>query len=295
MSTKIYNGYKLPLLNLQELMEWLYKFRDAIREKADELYATKMATIATTLVDSYALGQTKMSKELRKISLDKNKISPSFAAFKIIENAREEIKKTKRRNPEFDFECNIVLIPTKDKILIQLFSEQNAFARILKDLGAAEYPYWNNCDRPDDVTQEDWDLRGEEWDVALSAGSNLYIPALAGIQFDPIADYIRGGFDSYVDFVSTLEQRSLFYATNLERNKWFRSKGGLKEDKMSKMIGLLQEFNAWTKTEEGQKAIEKTRVEEVLPKLKPVLSKEDFQKEYVYSDEGVEVDVSFDI
>ena len=85
----------------------------------------------------------------------------------------------------FDFKCNLELLPIKDKTLFMLYTQkkeyQSIFGYVDKDdieHSSEKYPqispymYYNNSDRPNTLTKEEWDNRRENWNKALRKNNN---------------------------------------------------------------------------------------------------------------------------
>lgn len=53
-------------------------------------------------------------------------------------------------------------------ILVNWYGEHQGYEKALKKTGLFEdYGYWNNTDEPEDMTYEEWQARGKEWDSLM--------------------------------------------------------------------------------------------------------------------------------
>jgi hypothetical protein len=57
VSTKIYNGYRLPKLSLDDLNQWVRCFRAAMQRLSEEKFRRRIAELAAELHDDYHLGR----------------------------------------------------------------------------------------------------------------------------------------------------------------------------------------------------------------------------------------------
>lgn len=67
---------------------------------------------------------------------------------------------------DVDFDFNVSLLPLPDKTLLIPFGE-NAKCRKIFQKYTQEYGYWNNCDKPDEISDEEWEQRRHDWDLVL--------------------------------------------------------------------------------------------------------------------------------
>lgn len=140
MSTKIYNGYAMPEMTLQELFAFCAKVRDRMSEAATEAWRAAF-----------------MEADFRK------------GWSKIHENVCEADRKGLRH--PLDFKAEAVFIQGEGKLLVITFWEQkHLFTPIWLEAGGEglrPYHYWDNVDPDDDVPYDAWEARGKEWDRVL--------------------------------------------------------------------------------------------------------------------------------
>jgi len=178
MSTKIYNGYLLDDMNVIELQKFLINFSDLIEVERKKLYYTHLVRIATEIIDKTKYGIHFGHKQYIK----NDTIEPYWTAYRHVEEAVREIKMKGLRNPSCDFDCQVSIIPIENKILALLYTERQEFTQIWENLEqVSEYGYWNNVDPLESVTDEQWDRRKIDWDLAMPSG----VPAKTCLSFDP--------------------------------------------------------------------------------------------------------------
>lgn len=100
---------------------------------------------------------------------------------------------TLKRSVPFNYDQNICIFPLEDKTLFLAYGDEleNELRRILDSdeiadvefrnkFGLSEYGYWNNTDKPEELTDAEWSERGKIWAIAIG---DDYIPANHGISF----------------------------------------------------------------------------------------------------------------
>lgn len=169
MSTKIYNGYALPLMSLEELTTKCSEFRDLITNPIKQIYKELYVKLLVSALDHHCAG-------LEKIKTDTIFITVSDFLFK-------EFKKSDEGYRSYvDASFSFTLFPMKDKILAMVFSEQDTLTKIFIDyFNAQSYCYYNNTDKPEEVSDLEWEQRKDDWDSVLK---NYYIPALNGFHVE---------------------------------------------------------------------------------------------------------------
>lgn len=166
MSTKIYEAYRFPPYRLNEFLE----FVDAAMFKnvADRV--------------EVFMGQLKPEKVMEAVEerkKDKNwaKISDiklgCFSRFEIVVDMLKEAGKMRERTP-FDIDCGWNLWHYKDHFYAIPWGVQFAREGIEYPEWMESYAYWNSTDRPDEVTQEEWDNRRDTWEEVCLKEWNLH-------------------------------------------------------------------------------------------------------------------------
>lgn len=177
MSTKIYNGYKITKMNLSELDSFCMDLRNKIFEKAKELCIQKIAITSSRFVSSLFLESfDDFPKEIVERS---EKYTVLFAARKIYMNILQQ---------EDTFKCSFVFYPFKKDILATFHSAVAEFTDIFeKSEKVKEYGYWNNTDKPENVSDKEWNKRKKDWDTIFNRNKNFYsIPIKNGFLCDII-------------------------------------------------------------------------------------------------------------
>lgn len=259
MSTKIYNGYKLPNMSLLELKEFTDKLRGEIRETCNKMFYDKAALIITNIIDcSYVCSKEKLFK---KYNIKENEMNFSlfFKTWDTINKKNKEISKTQERNPLFDFSCEICLIPIENKILCLYFGEAKEYLNTFTSFKEiSSYYYYNNVDEPEDVSEEEWKQREKDWAKALPG---IGIPSENGfiVELNKDIPFIElGMLEEIIKNIPSFEAR--VNKTAIEKAINDNVKGDSYDD-YSKVYD-------WLKTDEGQLCLNenKKELEKILPK-----------------------------
>lgn len=180
MSTKIYQGVKINVPKLQDVVDLVRTYRkkhwekDAKKLKIDFIQGLASAWQNGNLVVTD--GATPMMK-FEMLWMEMCKLTKNEGV----------------RNRKVDTEFKLVIFPYKEYFLGIVYTEQEKwFDKFLKMPNVHEFGYWNNTDPPDDVTEEEWDERARIWNEALCDHGHG-VPAMEGFTID-ISDPSGPGF-----------------------------------------------------------------------------------------------------
>lgn len=189
MSTKIYDGL---IANTKDPFEAARQ----IREVLDVIYAEKLVELYEIVEKHRKDGSTyaELNKEILILDYEsfeepsKTIISSDLTTVKIV----EKLKSCQQRTMcNYDIGYNVTFIENGNKgenLLVLIYSAYNGYMEeILKSGVVSEYGYWNNTDEPDDVTEEEWEIRKKAWD-------KLDIPADDGVSFGNPSYLTSAGF-----------------------------------------------------------------------------------------------------
>lgn len=162
MSVRLYPGFKLPNCSLDQLLLALRQLEQDANRTAREVLAKETLALAVFARDAQAYG----------ITLDWLKPLPAddflLAASTHIAHLQEDAQARRGRAPDVDMGLELVLFPAGADLLGLVFTESRDLRALVAQLpGYLAYPYWDNQDCPEDLTQEAWDQRGAEWQAVL--------------------------------------------------------------------------------------------------------------------------------
>jgi hypothetical protein len=220
MSTKIYEGFQVSDLDYRQLHEEFVSLGEDARSQAEREF---VGWFARTLVENN-------DHEAWRTRLGMQSDGPT-TYFQVMELYRERVKKIRaemRRDPEVDWEFTVSFAPTDDGRWLGIpFCEKSSLIDLLKSRAwYGEYAYWNNTDRPDGVTEEEWESRRSEWDRVLGSG----IPArhMASFQFVCDMDLGAARLDDIVSSAPGDDERVQKVIEEASRHKYVSGLGELK-------------------------------------------------------------------
>jgi len=263
MSTKIFNGYYIDSCTLQELQAFSMSLRSQIKTKVEELYAKKLLSLSTYYFDKKFICNSPPLK-----------YCPLITAKWRIDDRFYNIEKTNTRDPEYDFGFDITFIPTPTKILMLVYTEQRDLISILKSFpNVHSYPYYNNIDRPATISESDWELRGEEWDKALSPYD---IPSLQGLSikclvYTPFLN--KEELLLYVHFIPSFEQRINHFA-KIKNAELFQSRHVRHYNSQPK----VHEYMDWIDSKIGIEKLKQLSFK-ISKQLQPIVTLDDLLKD----------------
>lgn len=185
MSTTIFTGFRIPMTEMYEFSQFIDSARKLLYNKWIEDYLRDIARSATRVYDSHLL-------DMNLIDSNSSPITP----FKHIMFKEFRAKSDDRDTLWARNETYLYLIPQPD-YLIGLTNQTWAFDTLIEsNLGVEEFGYWNNTDKPDNLTEEEWEFRKQVWDNLVGYGeinqyalnvliSPAYPPVIYENQLDP--------------------------------------------------------------------------------------------------------------
>lgn len=202
MSTTIYNGKKMPNMSLFELNEFYKHTRLEMMVAAKQEYYKFVVRIAQEiyvyLMTNEYVGHYDI--DLKEIDSKANEFKDD--AYALLDYARESANRIVRKTSDAiftydseddaDFDVSVVILPINGKTLCMPYAHNDILNNLLNsNENFEEYAYWNNTDKPDAISKEEWDLRRKDWDEALPCAG---IPKNNGIVLhlvDAVSDIIE--------------------------------------------------------------------------------------------------------
>lgn len=205
MSTKIYHGHEFPDGDLIAAISHLHGLRAEVAQEGARLIARRMAALAVRRFDA-------------AIRIGRPCPSPLSGALVTMLEEQSSAESGMRRDPMWDTRASVVLIPAEERVLALPYAEMPEIRAIITR-GLTPLPWWDNTDRPDEVTEEGWAETGRLWSAALSADP-LGRPSGCGVTVEFLGG---GGLPSIEDALDNLppdEERAeaIFRPEFVERN-----------------------------------------------------------------------------
>lgn len=199
MSTKIYNGLKLPNMSVFELNEMYKILRSKLIPIAQQEYYKFIAKIYQS-----AYVYVKLGVNICEYDINMSNLPPDADNDEILLFAKREacniISKTRNAilwsdaEPDADFEVSLSILPISDAILCIPSVNNSILSKELKTLlidyfHVQEYGYWDNTDMPDELTEDEWNKRRDDWNKALPDAlgvprQNGFVIKLVDSEFD---------------------------------------------------------------------------------------------------------------
>lgn len=177
MSTKIYNGLKLNGCNINDLFNILSdikpKLKDAAKIEAYKFlsnlfirnYDLKLS-YETIMKSIFWNNRYKKVKDYFELVNGRNNNNLLSLLANIINEMNYEMKNSLERNPSFDYNLNLTIYTDDKNILLYPCCEHKPMLKIIEE-SFIEYGYWNNSDRLENLSEDEWDDRRISWDKAL--------------------------------------------------------------------------------------------------------------------------------
>lgn len=188
MSTKIYGGFRIShpvsmdFLGLQARLNELSATLTEIARVESNKYVLRSAI---ERFDQDSLRKAGLIKALEAEDVDHEEDVDArdgyftCAILRLLERAAK-IEQTQRRDAAIDMSCEVVLLPHVSGLYGIAYTEHRAIENAFFASGGIErFAYWNNTDRPDDVTEDDWASRGRLWHELLQGSG---VPAECGLS-----------------------------------------------------------------------------------------------------------------
>jgi hypothetical protein len=155
MSTKIYQGYRLP--NVKTLKDLEILRTDLI---------TKAKTVKVQTATQLAIRSSVHMLDLYKVGFnvpDPKQTIFGYGYHKVQERFRK-FKKEPYRDPYYDLRFELIVFLTDPPLAIFIGENKNMISILANHPYIEWYGYWNNSDPPEDITDEEWEQREKDWE-----------------------------------------------------------------------------------------------------------------------------------
>lgn len=188
MSIKIFNAFELRGCSLEQALTELQKLRPLAYRKACEIVAKEVVERATLGWDAFQNG-------IESPAIEQNSgVSYLFAAALSIADEQEDVRRTQRKAPDVDIALSVCLIPTEGRVLGIGYGVRSDMRELLTLLpGYISYEYWDNQERPSEISEQEWDSRAKAWATALPGWC---APAEVGFSYALVSEEARPSLDA---------------------------------------------------------------------------------------------------
>lgn len=162
MSTKIHNGYRItgPDGSRPDPFVFATQLRAHLWPVYESAFTRALVLAAVTAVDA--------AEHAGKPAPD----GPIATAWLGLHDRQKKIDATRERDPEADFQCDVTFLADPDDptgpLYALLYTERPTYRATFERMpGVEPWPYWNNTDRPENLTDEEWQHRADTWDRVI--------------------------------------------------------------------------------------------------------------------------------
>ena len=285
MSTSICDAFRLPMILASEVRQFLESFRARATPVYEDLLADRMATLAVKNIDRRACGLSPVWKiggdgqDKPSFSRHEMPISHSYDA---VRHRMKRVLETKHRDPEFDLECSLVLMPHVDgHAYVMAFTEQREYINVLRAVpGIEDFSYWDGTDPPETIAHADWKKRGATWDEVMPSG----VPFQHGWSMDLVgpSPIHYPTVAAVLTKVPPLYERVWFITRNLAFNafaKAIEARDGTgrdtEDEQMSRAVERMLEFEDWRRTDGSAYVAQVSAI--VAARLRPEITEDDLR------------------
>lgn len=230
MSLVIENAYKfneeMDITTLKEYTDSISKF---LKGRLEENLKEEMSKLISLILDFKFIGKTKEEiRDLIDCEYD-YLIKGDMNVYRLISNLIERDTNSKAMlHTAFDIVTKLRIYPVNNKVLFVVSSSKNLtkvvansedkrIDLITENFPVLEYEYWNNTDKPDEISEEEWSIRAEDWN------SIIYKPFNWSVRIDndliPTHLLISGINEVIDDIESLYEYRVNLLALTLVNNE----------------------------------------------------------------------------
>jgi hypothetical protein len=247
MSTKIYDAV-ISELSLEQLLENFKKEIPVVKKIVKSEYNRLLAQQSIELFDA---SETLTIKEAIGNANAKN------------QETLDSIKLNARVPYDLNFEYSVLLFPLENKTLMMFFCQNIKFHRHFMSLPyVSDYHYQNSSDKPENISQEDWNKRSSDWDTVLG-GNGWGRPIDNGLQFTFNSN------DVYFRTLVSLKHIKKAIPSPMDRKfsiYKLREVSKLKgePDVISKVGSLLRKINKQYKSGELQDELNKIKLRKII-------------------------------
>lgn len=177
MSTKIYNGTRIPVMDAVALMKFLKALQPKFDKAVQDEVNAKTVRMGVGEYDERTLGLVEITD----------------TTYTVVNSRLTEMymgDPTKRLQPWCSTKCEVAIFPLKDKILTIFYGERDMEKIWNEAKGVKFYGYWNNVDADEKCSAKEWKQRQKDWDKVLTGDDLDGIPATNGLGFQFTSDNV---------------------------------------------------------------------------------------------------------
>jgi len=216
MSTKIYNGLIFKDQTLNDVYQNLMKIKPSAKQHAQRNVLKNMCRLAANVMDEVTTANHSEGFTTERYYQEKAEWDRGDWCMHWHRQFREARKSDTREYMDIDFVFEIALFPHNNDVLAYWISESGAKEILdeLASIGAEDYHYQNGTDKPEEISEDEWEVRCKAWRCVLPTA-----PIDTGLIFSLVTwDDLRGSlYDLFKDpeLWPTEEERKKAVAKNI--------------------------------------------------------------------------------
>lgn len=264
MSTKIFNGYKIEKeMSAFELSEYMNDMRVGFNDICKDLYHKEVAKLASKYLDfKIAFGEDKANNIIKDTYHYEPKTDNDCLYLCVARLVNRDNESKEIMHSNFDFNCELKLLPIKNKTLFLLYSSKKEYKKLLDnynedgvEVPSSKYPlissyiYYNNSDKPPHLSNDEWNNRMNDWNEALKNDENGFIYSLTKAPYtfntNLLTDKISEMYAKRINTLVTYKIETDFFKEN--------------QDLVSKddISSYFEAYNKYRKTNEYKLKLDK--------------------------------------
>jgi hypothetical protein len=196
MSTKIYTGFRFRSHDMFEIHGLIARWRDSLVTFHNDEMAVLLASMCAETIDRNV---TEAGRNAGKY--------PYRDAHQEIRTRQKEILGSGARDPEVDFDFEVSILPHDGAVYGMIFSERSRWIDLWMEQEEVEdFSYWNNVDRPSDISEDEWKERSETWSRILRSNA-AGTPGMVGFSAQCTDRFVQPTLADVVDQLPSFEER----------------------------------------------------------------------------------------
>lgn len=235
MSTKIYDGIQIKYMDIVSLNKFMREVSKTLKPIAKKEFRKSVARFLECCLVYVNTGHKLYFSQINYKELDELEDKSLDGIKNYVEKKSLDMMKTNEVTDtwdkycaEFDLKSEVWIFPIENKTLGMTFIKNKAIYDAFMALPeVSEYAYWNNVDQPENLSEEEWDLRERDWNEALEG---IGIPSENGFCF-----YLTQSIKDAHSFIWSWENDVLPYLTPTEVLKEQIAKNVLADNKFKEL------------------------------------------------------------
>ena len=241
MSISISNGYIIEKeMNVYDLIDLVTEISVDITRIKEDIFYKNLASLYSIFLDYCVIYNREVA--IKKLC-SKYDYSIKNKEFNLNDFIKEIIIRDSKSNlinhSDFDLKCVMKILPVNDgKFLFLLISEyQNEYGKIFGFIDNNEneicsdkykyikpYIYYNNTDKPANLSEEEWEIRRKLWNKFLNSGysSNYDLGHISNIETNFRLEHINK--NKLLDIINNNRDKRIENLTKSYMNRLFESK-----------------------------------------------------------------------